>query len=215
MKTKFKYILLLVILLLHGCSQTGTSRLWTPPRYTEKINQFLINPKDKSLIVIGEKYHYIFDENSAPLNLLTWSGRKNLRAYFNDFKINSENIVNGSFTITCNSKKVSTDEAQWLKKNGFIINQNGFYNKMLKIKGTRYLKRNNKVNHLSHLNEDYYILVEEPNSTSDIIYKTVLTPITVTGDAVYVIGGIPLVLGLVAIILPIKTVVDGIKSVSE
>jgi hypothetical protein len=227
MKTKFKYILLISILLLQGCTrtQTNTAKLWNPPTYTETIDQFLINTKEKSLIIIGKKYHYIFDKGSAPLNLLTWSGRKNLRAYFDDFKVDVKNIITGSYFIQYNSKKIPKDEVTWLKKSGFKIDKNGFYCKVFNIKGTRYLKRDDKLNnlsHLSHLNRKYYIRIEKPNSTSDIAYKIAMTPISVAGDTIYIgviaasIISLPVaLLGLGVVAIPVKAISYGLEKISE
>ena len=224
MKTKFKYILLISILLLQGCTrtQTYTGELWNPPTYTETIDQFLINTKEKSLIIIGKKYHYIFDKGSAPLNLLTWSGRKNLYAYFYDFKVDVNNTVTGSYSIKNSNKKISKDEVTWLKKNGFKIDKNGFYCKVFNIKGTRYLKRDDKLNNLSHLNRKYSIRIERPNSTSDIAYKIAMTPISVTEDTIYIgviaatIISVPVVvLGLGVVAIPVKAVSYGIEKISE
>jgi hypothetical protein len=214
MKIEFKYTSTLVfLLLLCGCAQTQTDKLWSAPTYTERINQFLINPEDKSLIIIGEKYHYIFNEDSAPLVLLGWSSRKNLHAFFYAFEVNSENIVTGTYSLNSDSKKASIEEINWLKSNGFKINKSGLYTKTLKVSGTRYLAGNVHISNSSHLNKQYRISIERPNSTFETISKTALTPITVTSDAVTVIGGTALLVAIAVPIMAVGGVVSAINSV--
>lgn len=57
-------LILSMILILSGC----TSKLWNSRdvkrvSYSETIDAFMMNPQNKSLIFIGEKYHYIFEPN--------------------------------------------------------------------------------------------------------------------------------------------------------
>ncbi|MGE4396673.1 MAG: hypothetical protein AB7D34_04350 [Sulfurimonas sp.] len=214
MKTIFKYTLTIVIaLLLCGCTQTQTDKLWSAPTYTENINQFLIHPENQSLIIIGEKYHYIFNKDSASRDILVWNGRKNLHANFYDFEVNAKNIVTGTYSLAFDSKAATVSEINWLKNNGFEINENGFYRKTLKVSGTRYLAKNDEFRNAGHLNKQYPITIKRPNSTYETIVNTAFTPITVTMDGIYMIEGTALVMVIAVPFIVVDVISDLVYNV--
>ena len=203
MKFRLATISIVALLLLqYGCAD-HTRELWgkqPEPSYREKIDQFMISPEDSRLIIIGNtiignRYHYIFEKDSAPLSILSWSGRKYLRADFSSaFNIYSDNSITGEYSLDCSCESASSEDIQWLESNGFKLHENGQYRKTLQVNGTRYRAGSNKIANSQNFNHEYYITIKRPHPTRSKISRIALTPIAVAFDGIATIGMLPLLI---------------------
>lgn len=169
-----------------------TISLWKNPIYEEEVATFLITEDGKKLAIIGSKYHYIFELEANLKNILLSNNKKQLKPYFDLFKVNKNNNISGGYTIRYtgeNEKYIS-----WLEKMGF---ESKTYRDRTtstysgSIKGQRYTA-NKKINTIYKFNKPYTIRVEEPSSLISNVGKILATPIAVAADGVLTIAGITL-----------------------
>lgn len=189
-------LILSMILILSGC----TSKLWNSKdvkrvSYSETIDAFMMNPQNKSLIFIGEKYHYIFEPNEKFVYLYD---NKNENIIFDSnngvYEIR-DNKIYAYFSIYIYTKNMKQEIIDWaLKNNGKYVENNEKIKMSITLDGTRYLsdlKVNQVVEKLSmkHNIKIDVIVKEDEYSTAS---KIALTPLTVTGDTIVVAGGMVL-----------------------
>jgi hypothetical protein len=100
-----------------GCS-VKTVKKYGETSFNEKIDAFMMKKDDKSFIIIGEKYHYIFEPNEQFEYLL-----KNMQE---PYKFDIENgyysiwrdKITAKFSININKKNASNEFMDWALKNG-------------------------------------------------------------------------------------------------
>ncbi len=191
MKYKIRHIFILpLILIFGGC----TTPLWERHYYTEEtITHFLISEDYTNLVVIGEKYHYIFDENVTKLNALLSSEVKSyLRPKFSHVKVNHDQAIELNVLIYIDPRIPEHIETKFGEI--WYENQPTHYRYRAQVidlflKGTRYLGKDyGEAIKDYQLNNEYKIKVEEPDSSSLKAKKVLLTPITVTVDGIVLTG---------------------------
>jgi len=103
-----KVVVILLTLTLVGCA---TSKMWEnqyyeTSTYQETLHQFLITEDNKHLILIGEKFHYIFNEANTLNTLLLSENRHLLSADLDNRNFFSrDNKVRAFFNIKCDGNK--------------------------------------------------------------------------------------------------------------
>lgn len=216
MLIKSKVMLFMLSILIVGCI-SSTTDVWKKPTYNEAISQFLITEKGDKLIFIGEKYHYIFANETSLNSVLQWQDRGILKAaFYNDFSVDANNKVTGQFEILCFCHGATKEQIQWLENNGFhkLANMNDAfpddgknYKKQIQVSGDRYLSNNLSLIKYDKLNYEYRIQVETDFTALGIAGRIAYTPIAVAEDGVATL----LLMPLLAIGLPFYV----IRSVKE
>ncbi|AOJ24857.1 MULTISPECIES: hypothetical protein [Burkholderia] len=83
--------------MLAGCTDVSigpvTDRMMKDPEYRETLSAFLISADGKKLVVIGKRYHYIFDVPPALAVNLTAPYRPKLYTDFYDFETHGDQIA--------------------------------------------------------------------------------------------------------------------------
>jgi len=188
-------------------SSCSTPQLWKDkPSYNETIEQFLINKDEEMLVVLGKKFHYIFSIDDNLEKILLSKKRENITSYFENFKIDSNNSVEGNYTLIYSTNDKESKNDMWLKKLGFEKSKKTFgkvftYKYSGKLIGKRYLPKESIVSN-QKFNREYSLFIEEEETNFDITAKILLTPIAVAQDGVLVCGLIvlsPLVLPGIAV----------------
>lgn len=187
-------LILSIILVFPGC----TSKLWNSKvakrvSYDETIDVFMMNPKDKSLIFIGEKYHYIFEPNEKFVYLYD---NKNENMFFDSnngvYEIR-DNKIYAYFSIYILTKNIKQEVIDWaLNHNGKYIENNEKIKISITLEGKRYLS-DPKVNQVvEKLSVKHNIKIDDIMNEDEysIASKIALTPLTVTGDTIIVVGGV-------------------------
>jgi len=88
--------------------------------YTEKIESFMLNPKNGGVIFLGEKYHYIFEENED-LNFLL-AHRKSKGIIFNvsnGYHNTNKDMVMSSFSVAIDKSLADEEIVDWLMKKNY------------------------------------------------------------------------------------------------
>lgn len=176
--------LILCGLFISGCV---TSRLWDKESYEETISQFAINPIDNSLVIIGENYHYLFGKQSAPVELLDWVKRREIKASFDRFTLKNHDIK-GKYHLSIDKTNLNKNETIWLSNLGFSDNETHF-KKSYFIEGTRYKAAPEFTELPNKLNHNYSIYVDKQHTSADIIINVALTPLAVASDGITIVFG--------------------------
>jgi len=202
---KIFIIYFLSAVLLGGCSTTS---LWENPTYTDSINRFLATEDGKNFVFIGEKYHYVFDNHKSLKQILLWKDRAVLKAIFHEkFILDNLNHISGNLRVICECKNATATQISWIENRGFIksrasdaqfysllgIETEALYILEIRLSGVRYLANDLALDKYAKLNKTYKVVIEEPKSTSGVIGRVLLTPISVAEDGIAVIGFIPIV----------------------
>jgi hypothetical protein len=175
----------LTLLSVSGCF---TPMLYEPRTYDETALSFLVTEDGSRLVVLGEKYHYIFDDISPSLKEILL-GPLHLRtvvvAVLANFYVKSDNVVTGDYVLSL-SDQASDEQRKIAMSAGFVspdLTLSGH------LKGVRYSAKGfpfpaAQTQGFAHR---YDASVREERSKTA---KVLLTPVTVAADGVLILGGL-------------------------
>ncbi|UVE68874.1 hypothetical protein L2Y90_19105 [Burkholderia pyrrocinia] len=175
---------------LSGCF---TPKLYKDDAYSEHVSGFMITEDGKKLVVLGARYHYIFDLPAQLRPVLQSGYRKSLRTSFAGFHA-SGGSVTGHYRIVL-PKNASEDDRQAAAADGFAAAPAGL---VLEgdIDGKRYSTEGFAAQDKAAaqpFNRPYSVSIKESPSVVGMGLRILATPITVAADGVLVLGGIVLV----------------------
>ncbi len=175
----------LIVFSVTGCV---TRKLYEPSTYDETALSFLVTEDGSRLVVLGEKYHYIFDDISpslkgillSPLNLRTV-----VVAVLANFYVNSDNVVTGDYFLSL-SDHASDEQRESAVGAGFVtpdLTLRGH------LKGVRYNADGFPVSaaQTQGFAHRYGASVRVERSRTA---KVLLTPVTVAADGALILGGL-------------------------
>ena len=161
--------------------------------YSEEVTSILMTKDGENIVFIGDDYHYVFD---APLELsdsLRSSFRKSLFAKFKDFRVDIQNKVVGTVTLTLD-ESASQDDKNEAIKIGYEKRPDGPALE-LTIFGKRYNSGDVTIDNAGYrLNYTYQVKVLEERGSFEKAALTAATPITVLADGALWLVGVPLVI---------------------
>lgn len=186
---------LFLVLILFLQSSCVTQALWGDKSYEEKITQFFVGSDGRYVVLVGEKYHYIFADNSGVLKVILSSGRNNaltIKADQSYLKLTSGNEVKGDLVMGGPSSLLSAEDLQALERLGVKKNAKGDLLAYINLSGRRYaakylgdgLSRSNTMQVITIYYRD--------SSLVKNVGKIAVTPIAVGLDAVLLIGKVAL-----------------------
>jgi len=195
-------IVFFLIFVLTGCTST-TSKLWKDhyksSSYGEVIDALAVNSGDQSLIVVGEKYHYLFDRNEVLAYLLAHYDGKNMIFDLEHGQYETEeDRIKANFTVNINLNQLENEDIQWLNNHKIITNkdQNNIVDIHLSLKGKRYIADPVVNQAVQKLSKQYKISISEKqidNLNNGV--RILLTPLTLAVDGV---GAVSITVGVVA-----------------
>lgn len=184
-------LILSIMLLFIGCEQKKfITSLWEQEKqvpYDETIISFMINPENKSLIFIGQKYHYIFNPNEKFSYLYD---NKNENITFDStngtYETRDDKVL-ANFSAYLYTKNLNQEIIDWALKNGgeYTNKTKEKIKVRISLNGTRYLA-NEEVNKVAEkLSTELKIKINDivPNDLSTAS-KIALTPLALSGDIV-------------------------------
>ncbi|AQQ39345.1 TPA: hypothetical protein ACT5B2_001896 [Burkholderia cenocepacia] len=177
-------------LALSGCF---TPKLYKNDAYSEHVSAFMMTEDGKKLVVLGTRYHYIFDLPAQLRPVLLSGYRKSVRTTFEGFHA-SGGSVTGHYRIVL-PKDASDDDRRAASADGFASEPAGL---VLEgdIDGKRYstegfVEKDKAA--AQPFNRPYSVYIKESPSVVGMGLRILATPITVAADGVLVLGGIVLV----------------------
>lgn len=105
--------------------------------YDEKIENILFSPKAGKLIVLGERYHYLFDDMHALGKALNASFKKEFTGSFGNFTVNPDNRITGSYRIRTGGTLAPQQREEALRL-GLIESGDGGFELRAHITGERF-----------------------------------------------------------------------------
>jgi hypothetical protein len=190
MKNK-KFLSVFLCLALMFLSSCITKSLWSNKHYLERINQFLIGADGRYIVLIADRYHYVFTDNSGILKtILSLKQRDTLIINIDKttLKIDSNNDISGNMVFSgpfnlLPLEDIGTLSAIGIKPHGDEVTIT------LRIVGRRYLAK--YIGDLPVLQTSYLIPIYYGDSNiAKGIGKAAITPVAVGLDAVLLIGKI-------------------------
>ncbi len=167
----------------------------------EKIVALMLKEDDKSFIVIGEKYHYIFEPNETFEYII-----KNKKDIFNFDMENGYYNLNkkafARFNVYIEEDKVSKDFIIWALKNGAEKSKekNNYLKMQIILNGKFYLPNPEVNNSIPKLDKEYTIKIKKQEIIDE---KVEVSPIkNVAGGIAVIIGGA----FFLAIVIPIYVI---------
>ena len=195
---------LIVILIITNLTSCRTLTIWINRDYVENFNQFLTTKDGKKIVILGNKFHYIFDDESSFLiKLLSWENRLKLEITDYKFKIINFNKITGSITIKSKPDVVLNEqEITYLRELDFIQDGN-FFKKDINLFGTRYSPKKD-VNYQikGSFSKDYVVRIEIDDFV-DTAKKIAVTPIAIVADGIYFVVGTTLMVSLFVVRHPL------------
>jgi len=177
----------------------------------EKIIAFMLKEDDKSFIVIGKKYHYIFEPNKK-FEYIINNKSEAFKFDIEDgsYKLEDDNAF-AKFYVYIDKTKASKDILTWALKNNAIKSKDekDYLQIKIELKGKFYIANTEVNNSIAKLDKDYRIIIQE----DEISYtKLMLSPILVVGQTYYIVitGAIGVVL-----IIPFLLVDFSLNKVKE
>ncbi len=193
---------LIAILITLNLTSCATINLWKKSYYAENFKNFLITEDGKKIVILGEKYHYIFDDKSGDLNkLLSWESKSKLEIENYNFRISEINKITCSITLKSKSQKnssvnLSKKETAFLQKLGFTNTSSDevIFKKNINISGERYSPKSGINYGATAPSKDEYRANIEIDDYTDKTKKIVLTPVAVVGDGALAVAFVGLIL---------------------
>lgn len=184
-------IVILIITNLTSC----TSMLWKKNSYIDKFKDVLNTKDGEKIVILGKKYHYIFNDDSLVLNkLLDWENNSKLEIEKYNIRITENNKIIGSIILKTKVEKnlnnvLDEQDKSFLQTLGF---QNSGSNeailkKKIIVSGARYAPKSDaNYDTTSTSNKEFKIKVEVDDDFVDIAKKIAFTPVTVLADGVII-----------------------------
>ena len=202
-----------------GCVSRGpfesTKEVWNDAQnsintsYQEKIVSLYNNKNGQQIVFLGEKFHYIFTQNTQEFSELL-KQREFLNLFKSNFDISTELNPEDNRRITARinlyipNTSLNSEQRRWLANHKFIptdsthpqysypdpyanpsprVIRTVIYKKSFKIKGTRYLAKSEINQRATKLKEPINItIVGHEYRDKNRLYQIAATPIALVGD---------------------------------
>jgi len=167
----------------------------------EKIVAFMLKEDDKSFIVIGKKYHYIFEPNKKLEYIIN---NKNEAFKFDiengSYKL-EDDIAFANFYVYIDKTRASKDILTWaLENEAYKIKdeEKDYLRIKIELEGKFYIANTEVNNSIAKLDKNYRIIIQE----EEISYtKLMLSPIQIVGQIPFIVTVSAIVVILVPFLL--------------
>lgn len=162
--------------------------------YQETVSSVLLSADGKTLAVIGQHYHYVFDAPESIKAVLHPELSQIVDASFTTFTVDRSQGIHGTYRLMIDKGATSEQKAAALAA-GFKNLPNGDLIASGTLTGKRYGANGVQATKASQrLQKDYVITVSEDKGAGLNAAKLLLTPITLTVDGILILGTLPLLL---------------------
>jgi hypothetical protein len=201
-----------------GFSSMGcvTKSLWrngtVSNTYNEQIIAFYMSPKVDKIAFLGNKYHYIFDKNTATfIDLLKHKEFLNLRQSNLEVgasvMLDKDNQMRTDIHVEFAKATLNPEQLSYLLNHGFrtysipprivakgesvpVRSEEAIYMNNYTLEGKRYLANGQVNQQASKLTQPMPLTIRTFKKEGDVtLYKVVMTPLSVTADAGLILAG--------------------------
>jgi hypothetical protein len=199
-RNRVKIICGIPLLLLAGCATPGTGGP-RPYSYRESVASIYVSQDRKSLVVLGDQYHYIFGVPPRLLEFLSSPLRPHFYPVFEGFFVEENRHISGSLylTLTLRPADMSPEEKELAAglgmrlppgESGYEVYGSGY----ISLKGDRFRANPMVVRHSApdKLNQTYDINIGVRITQEQRQAELAQSPINQIGDGLFTLLTIPL-----------------------
>lgn len=176
-----------------------TSRMHEDKAYFENLRGVLISADKKTLVVVGDQHHYIFDAPAALVAALDPALHPSIEAAsFQSFSVDANNKISGNLALRTR-RDATPAQRDLAAAAGFQVKE-GQMLLELRMRGERFAVRSGDPLPFQKLNREYRVQVIEETGAAKKVLKAAATPVTVAADGALILGAIvlsPILLPLV------------------
>ncbi|WP_423379153.1 hypothetical protein [Burkholderia sp. LMG 32019] len=173
---------------LTGC----TVMLFEDGKYEETVDRFLVSEDGKKFVVLGEKYHYIFDMPEHLGAVLASPCRKSINASLDGFVAEGSKI-SGKFWLQLRRADMTDDDWNRALEDGFTKRGSNDLEMKGALAGSRYradgFAQGKTWASFAH---SYKIDVTDRITTAGKAVRVLATPVTLAADGVMMVGAVVL-----------------------
>ena len=189
-----------------------TGQLFRNERYRETVSSLLISSDEKNIVVMTEKYHYVFDAPPELVAALKAPFHAAITGYLGTLHVKGSGASVIRYELALNKNASQEDREQALSA-GFKAST-GTSNRLSiqgDLRGTRFASNGVQPPAQSPLllNRTYVVSVNAELSPAEISGRALLTPITLTADGALVLGMVAVGILLLPLLLVFKDVIAG------
>ncbi|MCF2859496.1 hypothetical protein L1286_18580 [Pseudoalteromonas sp. SMS1] len=179
-----KYLMVLV-LFISGC----TASLWEAKYQKENLNGFYVKSDTQELFVTTTETAYLMGIDPQFGEALKLSRQVEFIPSFDEFKLDSQNRVQGRVTLTLRDQTLPLSLVSRLESLGFVKDDEQQQLTLTrKVSGKRYLIEGTLP--LEKLDKEYPIMVAQPQTFTQTAGKIIATPVTITIDTVVTVPAV-------------------------
>ncbi|VWB65457.1 5-formyltetrahydrofolate cyclo-ligase [Burkholderia lata] len=183
--------------------------LFEDGRYEETVDRFLVSEDGRKFVVLGKKYHYIFDMPEHLGAVLASPYRKSINAALYGFVAQGSKI-SGKFSLQLSRTGMTDDDWNRALEDGFTKRGSSGLEMTGVLDGSRYLAdgfaQGKTRSSFAHA---YKIQVTDRITTAGKAVRVLATPVTLAADGVMMIGAVALSPIIVVMIAPVAGVALG------
>ena len=183
-----KYFLCAALLFLTSCL---TQALWGDSSYEENIEQFFVGADGRYVVLVGEKFHYVFAENSGIFKEILSLKQKGVLTINNrksHLKLEENNDVKGEIVIEGPFSVLPIEDIGVLTSLNLRPNREDLLSVKIKVAGRRYASRYLGQGLVPLTTSNKIVIYYNDSGLIKGVGKAAVTPIAVTLDAVLLIG---------------------------
>ncbi|WP_321785061.1 hypothetical protein [Burkholderia pyrrocinia] len=183
---------------LTGC----TAMLFEDGHYEETVDRFFVSEDGKKFIVLGKKYHYIFDMPEHLGAVLASPYRKSIKASLYDF-VAQGGKISGKFRLELHRTDMTDDDRDRALADGFTNDGRDDLKMKGALDGLRYLADGFAQGKTwSSFAHSYTIQVTDRITTAGKAVRVLATPVTLAADGVMMVGAVVLLPVIVVVLAP-------------
>ena len=190
---------------LAGC----TAMLFEDGHYEETVDRFLVSEDGKQFVVLGKKYHYIFDMPDHLGAVLASPYRKSIEASLSGLVAQGSKI-SGDFSLRIHRDHMTDEDWNRALEDGFTKLGDWDLGMKGELAGSRYLADGFAQGKTwSSFAHSYKIPVTDRITTAGKAVRVLATPVTLAADGVMMIGAVVLSPIIVVMLAPVAGVALG------
>ncbi|MEJ6007323.1 hypothetical protein WG899_17370 [Paucibacter sp. AS339] len=169
--------------------------------YTEQVSSLLISQDQTQIVVLGERYHYLFQATTDLVRLNDFPLKPRISAKITPFHVALDGQTRGSYSLQLPAD-LNPDEAQQAQAFGFKPQADGSWTLDNQLSGKRYVVGNTfrAARSQTKLSHSYAVSVEAEETSGQQAVDGLVTPVTVASDGVlliYFVALAPLLIPLI------------------
>jgi hypothetical protein len=196
MRIRNFFAIIALFLILPLSTSCVTKALWSDPSYNEVISQIFVGADGRYVVFVGDRFHYVFTDNSSLLKTVISLKQKKILSMNPErtqLKLDSDNNVSGEVVFSGPFSLLPAEDAYSLQALGFGPDYKDNISIRIKVSGRRYVAKYigsaAPVLELPYRVKVYY----SDNNLIKGVGKAAVTPISVTLDAILLIGKVALI----------------------